>query len=236
MKQVRYTFTLSVFTLLLASCSKFLDVDPKESVSDAQTIFDKTSAEEAVNGIYSALSSGDYYGTGFQSIGYLSGDNVQWTGSQSQIQEFINHNVRAENATISGAWSAIYRTINRANQVLTKVPEVTDPQLTPALKDQLLGEAYFIRALAYFDLARTWGGAPLITSPTSSVTDNVGIPRSTQAQTYAQALSDLEAAEPLLPATTNRYRATKNCMGIEGPVLSLQPRLAEGGGICYQDH
>jgi len=209
MKQVRYTFTLSVFTLLLASCSKFLDVDPKESVSDAQTIFDKTSAEEAVNGIYSALSSGDYYGTGFQSIGYLSGDNVQWTGSQSQIQEFINHNVRAENATISGAWSAIYRTINRANQVLTKVPEVTDPQLTPALKDQLLGEAYFIRALAYFDLARTWGGAPLITSPTSSVTDNVGIPRSTQAQTYAQALSDLEAAEPLLPATTNRYRATK---------------------------
>jgi tetratricopeptide (TPR) repeat protein len=207
MKLFKYIFYGSF--ALLTSCNKFLDVEPRESVSDEQTIFDKTSAEEAVNGIYNALANGDYYGTGFQSIGYLSGDNVQWTGSQSQIQEFINHNVRADNSTIAGAWSAIYRTINRANQVLSKVPGVNDPQLTAALKNQLLGEAYFIRGLAFFDLARTWGGAPVITQPTNSVTDNIGIPRSTQAETYQQALSDLEAAEPLLPVTLNRYRATQ---------------------------
>ncbi|GAB3891833.1 RagB/SusD family nutrient uptake outer membrane protein [Spirosoma agri] len=205
--------TKVIFSLLLlltvSSCAKFLDVKPLESISDAVTITDQNSALTALRGVYSALASGDYYGTSFQSIGYLSGDNVQWTGSQSQVQEFINHKVNADNSTIASVWIAIYRTINRANNVLAKVPTVTDPALTTDLKNQYLGEAYFIRALAYFDLARTFGGVPLITSPTVKPTDNVGVKRSSQAETYAQALRDLETAESLLPATTDRYRATR---------------------------
>jgi hypothetical protein len=207
MRIVKYSLFIFFLTTLI-SCKKFLDVDPKESVSDGQTIFDKTSAEEAVRGIYSALGNGSYYGTSFQSIGYLSGDNVQWTGSQSQVQEFINHNVRPDNSTISGAWNQIYVTINRANHVIAKLPSVEDILLTEPYKNQLLREAYFLRALAYFDLARTWGGVPLILHPTLTATDNVGIERSTKAQTYNQVLSDLNKAETLLPVTTNRYRAT----------------------------
>lgn len=196
-------------TMVGSSCEKFLDVQPKEFISDASTIVDRTSVETAVRGVYSALADGGYYGTSFQSIGYLSGDNIVWTGSQSQVQEFINKRVNADNATISSAWVAIYRTINRANNVIDKVPTVKDPLLTEVLKNQYIGEAYFIRALAYFDLARTWGGVPLITKPTVNPTDNVGIRRSSQAETYAQVLKDLETAEPLLPATTDRYRATR---------------------------
>ncbi len=202
--------TFSLFLLLItASCRQFLDVKPLESISDAETITDQNSALTALRGVYSALADGSYYGTSLQSIGYLSGDNVQWTGSQSQVQEFINHKVNADNSTIAGVWNAIYRTINRANNVLAKVPASTDPALTTALKNQYLGEAYTIRALAYFDLARTFGGVPLITNPTIKPTDNVGIKRSSQTETYAQALRDLEAAEPLLPTTVDRYRVTQ---------------------------
>jgi hypothetical protein len=207
MKKFIYIFFI-IFTL--SSCDKFLDVKPQEAISDAVTISDKLSAEQALRGTYSGLAATDYYGTGFQSIGYLSGDNIQWTGSQSQVQEFINHKVNADNATISSVWIAIYRTINRANNVISKVPTVTtDPLLTQDLKNQYIGEAYFIRALAYFDLARVWGGVPLITKPTLTPTDNIGIKRSTTAETYAQVLADLETAEPLLPNTTDRYRATR---------------------------
>ncbi len=218
MKALKYILSAGLLTMG-ASCSNFLDVKPLESISDTQTIFDKTSAETALRGVYSALSNGSYYGTTFQSIGYLSGDNIQWTGSQSQVQEFINKKVQPENSTISGAWTAIYRTINRANNVITKVPAVTDPLLTQALKDQLVGEAYFIRALAYFDLARTWGGVPLVTKPTAAPTENKGIARSSQTETYALVLKDLETAEPLLPATTDRYRATRKT------VWALRARL-----------
>lgn len=218
MRTLKYILSIGLLTLV-ASCSKFLDVQPLESISDAQTIFDKTSAETALRGVYSALSNGSYYGTTFQSIGYLSGDNIQWTGSQSQVQEFINKKVQPENSTISGAWTAIYRTINRANNVIAKVPTVTDPLLTDVLKNQIVGEAYFLRALSYFDLARTWGGVPLITKPTANPTENSGVKRSNQAETYALVLKDLETAEPLLSSTTDRYRATRKT------VWALRSRL-----------
>ncbi len=202
---------IASITLAIAvtSCNKFLDVEPRASVSDEQTIYDKTSSQTALNGVYSALGSGGYYGTTFQSIGYLSGDNIQWTGSQSQVQEFINHNVSSSNATISGAWTAIYQTISRANNVIAKVPEVNDGAFTQAQKDQVVGEALFIRALAYFDLARTWGAVPIVTKPTTSPSDNIGLGRSPVAQVWAQVIGDLNTAEPLLPETTDRYRATR---------------------------
>ncbi|MCC8407651.1 RagB/SusD family nutrient uptake outer membrane protein [Mucilaginibacter sp. UR6-1] len=200
---------LFVLSLSAASCQKYLDVEPRASISDEQTIFDKASAQTALNGVYSQLASGGYYSTTFQSIGYLSGDNIQWTGSQSQVQELINHNVSTGNATISGAWTAIYYTISRANHIIDKVPGVQDASFADADKNKILGEAYFIRALSYFDLARTWGAAPIITKPTNSPADNVGIGRRPVAEVYAQALNDLNAAEPLLTETTDRYRATR---------------------------
>lgn len=210
LKTLKYTIpALSLVTL--ASCKKFLEVQPKDSVSDSQTIVDRASAETAVRGIYRALSADNYYGVNFVSVGYLSGDNIQWTGSQSIVQQFIDHNVKADNATVSGIWLAIYTTINRANYVIAKLPGVTDATLTTAERNQLLGEAYFIRALCYFDLARTWGGVQIVTTPTISATDKNGIKRSTLEQTYAQVLSDLNTAEPLLPlpTTQNPVRANK---------------------------
>lgn len=205
-------FPLTFILLLMisaTSCESFLDVRPKESISDQVTIVDLISAETGLNGVYSALGSGGYYGTTFQSIAYLSGDNIQWTGSQSQVQEFINNRVNPENSTVGGAWVAIYNTVNRANNVIVKVPEVNDPALTAAIRNRIIGEALAIRGLAYFDLARTFGGVPIILSPTISPTDNRGIPRASQEETYAQAIADWDLAETLLPETTDRFKITR---------------------------
>lgn len=200
-------FIATALTFSLASCGNFLEVEPRASISDQQTIVDKVSSETAIRGAYDSFRS--YYSVNLQSIGYLSGDNIQWTGSQSQVQEFINHNVNAENSTISSVWSGIYTTLNRINHVIDKVPTVSDPLLTDALKNQIIGEAYFLRSLAYFDLARIWGGVPIITKPTLSPQDNRGIARASQAEVYEQVIADLEQAETLLPSTTDRFRATR---------------------------
>ena len=209
-KKIQYIFLL-LCAAALPSCSKFLEIQPKDSVADDQTIFDKASSQTAVRGIYRGLAADGYYGVSFPSIGYLSGDNVQWTGSQSIVQQFIDHNVRPENATVSTVWTALYNVINRTNNAIAGIPAVNDVTFSTADKNQLIGEAYFVRALAYFDLARTWGGVQIVTTPTRSATDKNGIARSTAAQTYAQVLSDLNAAEPLLtsPTTPNPVRANK---------------------------
>jgi hypothetical protein len=242
MKTFRIYLGLLLTLLLAVSCSDYLDVRPKETIPDTNPIFDKTSAEQAVRAMYNKF----YYGAAsysdngvssggspsFEAIGYLSGGNVKWTGSQSQIGEFEKHHVNAENSTVSSTWTNIYRVVNLANNVLARVPLITgDPTLTDALRDQYLGEAYFVRAIAYFDLARVWGGVPIITKPTEVATDNVGIGRGTVEEAYAQVLSDLEAAEPLLPATTDRYRATRKTVWALRARYHLYQRewaLAEG--------
>jgi hypothetical protein len=195
----------------LFSCHKFLDQQPVDYVSDQVTIVDAASAQTAVRGIYRKLSSDSYYGSLFQSFGYLSGDNVQWTGSQSIIQQFITHDLKSDNGNLESVWTGIYSTINLANHVIAKVPAVKDAGLSQALSNQLTGEAYFIRALAYFDLVRTWGGVPIVLTPTLTSKDKDTVRRSSAAQVYAQVLSDLNTAEGLLsaPSTQNPVRANK---------------------------
>lgn len=206
MKGLSYIL-LAFLAILIGGCAKFLDVQPRASISGENIIVDETSADAALNGVYSALRS--YYSVSFQSIAYLSGDNIQWTGSQSQVQEFINHQVNAENSTVTNSWRSIYIAINRANQVIKNVEELENDVIDDAIRNRISGEAHFIRALAYFDLARTWGGVPLVTQPTEDVTDNGGLGRSTVEETYTQVLADLNTAEGLLNETTNRFKATR---------------------------
>ncbi|HTI93008.1 MAG TPA: RagB/SusD family nutrient uptake outer membrane protein [Puia sp.] len=207
----RIIVLLVLITTVTASCRKFLAVQPVDSVSDQVTIVDAASAQTAVRGAYRVLANDNYYGSLFQTFGYLPGDNVQWTGSQSIIQQFITHNITSDNGNIESVWSGIYATINIANHVIAKVPLVNDATLTTALRNQLTGEGYFIRALAYFDLARTWGGVPITLSPTTSPNSKDSLKRSTVAQVYTQVLSDLNAADSLLPLPTaqNPVRANK---------------------------
>lgn len=214
----RYIFIL-LFAAALSSCHKFLDVQPASAVSDDQTITDKASAENAVRGSYRSLSATGYYGATFQFDALLSGNALTYTQSGASLLQFIYHTLTADNNDLKTVWAAIYKVVNQANFIIAKVPDIKDATLTQAYRNQLLGEGYFIRALAYFDLARTFGGVQLFLDPTYKVSDKSGKLRSTQADTYAQALSDLNAAEPLLPATTVRDRATKKT------VWALRSRL-----------
>ncbi|WP_276483658.1 RagB/SusD family nutrient uptake outer membrane protein [Paraflavitalea pollutisoli] len=195
--------------LLLASCNKFLDVQPDQQVDAGSAITDAGSAETALNGLYNRLGSDGYYGSNFIALSYLSGGDIQWTGSQSAPQQIANRQLQADNGNIASSWTAIYRTILSANYLIDNIPNIKDPVFTQAKRNQFLGEAYFIRALAYFDLARGWGGVQLILKPTYKESDQSGIKRSSLDQTYAQVLSDLEAAEPLLPTTVTRNRVTQ---------------------------
>lgn len=210
-----------ILALALFSCKKALDVNPKDQISDDLTIVDGNSAQTAVRGIYSELESNDYYGYTFQTLGFFSGDNIQYVGSQTVNQQLTNHAVSSDLAALSTSWAAIYNTINRANNVLAKVPALpTTATFTVTLQNQLIGEAYFVRALAYFDLARTWGGVQLVLTPTATASDQTKVKRSSLADTYAQVLKDLTQAETLLPNTTNRIRATRKT------AYALHARLA----------
>jgi hypothetical protein len=215
MKKLIYLITVVV---LFSGC-EVLNLEPESKISDQLAIIDASSLETAVYGMYARLHNNDYYGLTFQSVGYLPGDNVKWTGSYDFLSHFDINNVRPDNTQLPPVFTGIYRTINCANQVIKASVTLTDPQLSAQNRKLYKGEAYFVRALAYFDLSRLWGGMQLITEPTTSSLDNIKVSRSTLQETRLQVLNDLNSADSLLPETTNRNRATRKT------VYALKARL-----------
>ncbi|HEY0055225.1 MAG TPA: RagB/SusD family nutrient uptake outer membrane protein [Pedobacter sp.] len=217
MKKIHLLY-IAILSIAFSSCEKFLDVKPQSAVPDDAVIYDKISAETAIRGVFRQLGSSSYYGEGYVTLGYFPGGDVI-NNTVAASQDLVDINFRADDGLFNSVWAAIYSTINRANHVIQKVPNINDPLLTPALKNQIIGEAHFIRALAYFDLGRAWGGVPLKLQPTEQLSNSIGIPRSTLEETYAQVTADLDVAENLVPAGINRFRVTKNT------VLALRARL-----------
>jgi hypothetical protein len=206
------TYIKMAFVLLtglsLLSCKKYLEVETYDNIRDETTIYDKASAESAVRGAYRSLASLNY-SSGFQNTILQSGGDVKSLNNAQTDLNVINYDLRSDIAFLSTYWGNFYSTINKANHVIEKLPAVQDVALTEALQDQLLGEAYVIRALSYFDLTRVFGNVQIFLTPTRVVADKYGVPQSTQAAVYAQVLQDLNAAEPLLPPTVVRNRITK---------------------------
>ena len=199
---------LSVF--FAAESCNILDTQPVQYISDQSSITDEKSAESALYGLYNKLQQGNYYGgAGFQGNIFLSGGDGVWTGTWDYLNHFVTHSAKSDNVSVYDSWLAIYGTVNQANHVIAKIPVIVDAGFTETERSTFLGEALFIRALAYFDLARTWGNVPIVLVPTTSVNDFSGVKQSTQKQVYQQVLTDLDRAESLLSTTINRNRVTK---------------------------
>lgn len=201
-------FLLST-SLLFASCNKYLEENPENAITTEKSITDAGTARAAILGAYDALQG--YYAGDFPTLGAITANNVTYNGSLSQYLQLDQNAIPSDNVITVDAYQKIYKAINSANSVIAYVPGVTDPTLGSDEKNKILGEAYFIRALGYFDLGRGWGGVQLQLKPTSDLSVLSGIKRSTLDETYAQVQTDLKQAESLLPEdATTRNRAQKS--------------------------
>jgi tetratricopeptide (TPR) repeat protein len=212
------TVLLLSIVFLSSSCKKFLEERPNNALPTETSITDASTARAAIIGAYDRLQS--YYAANYPTLGTITTDNVVFNGTLSEYLQLDQNAIPTDNVITVAAYQGIYRTINSANSVIAYVPAVIDPILTTAEKDEILGEAYFIRALSYFDLARGWGGVQIQLEPTIDLGSLKGIKRSTLEQTYDQVLADLQKAEQLLPEdATTRNRAQKST------VFALRARL-----------
>jgi len=214
---IKTIILLSILSLS-SSCKKFLEESPNNALPTETSITDASTARAAIIGAYDRLQS--YYAASYPTLGTITTDNVVFNGTLSEYLQLDQNAIPTDNVITVSAYQGIYRTINSANSVIAYVPAVNDPTLPAAEKDKILGEAYFIRALSYFDLARGWGGVQIQLEPTNDLGALKGIKRSTLEQTYDQVLADLQKAETLLPEdATTRNRAQKSA------VFALRARL-----------
>ena len=211
-----------------AACNNFLDVKPIAELPKEQALTGPTSARAAVVGMYDGLqdeTGGYFYSGDYLFLRDVSSDDVDWTGTFTSFADAEDNNLRADNGDVRGMWNAMYTTVARANFVLAQLPSVSG--IDTEEKNQLLGEAYFVRALVFHDLVITWGGRnpgdpgiPLPLTPAADAGVGGKATRATVAQTYTQILSDLNAAEAKMnPDTVDVTRGTL------GAVRALRARV-----------
>jgi len=193
----------------LSSCKKYLDEKPNNAIATEDAIIDAGTARAAIIGAYDRVQG--YYAANYPTLGTIPADNVVFNGTLTEYLQLDQNAVPTDNVITVATYQGIYKAINSANSVIAAVPGVNDPLLTATEKNKIVGEAYFIRALGYFDLARGWGGVQLQLKPTTDLNGLKGVKRSTLDQTYDQVLADLTQAEQLLPEdATTRNRAQKS--------------------------
>lgn len=208
MKRIFYSFIL-LAGVSLVSCKKYLDEKPNNAIASEDAIVDAGSARAAITGAYDRVQG--YYAANYPTLGTITADNVVFNGTLSEYLQLDQNAIPTDNVITVATYQGIYKAINSANSVIAALPGVSDPTLTATEKSKILGEAYFIRALSYFDLARGWGGVQLQLKPTDNLSGLKGVKRSTLDQTYDQVLADLTQAEQLLPEdNTTRNRAQKS--------------------------
>jgi len=190
------------------ACNKKLDVLDKNNPTIESYFKTASELQNGVNSIYSTLRSGNLLGREWFYVHDMRGSETAPGGPQLEAPRaelLKNASPSPSNSVMTSLWTGVYQMINRANLVLSKAPNITDDV---ALRDVCVGEAEFLRAWAYFELASQWGDVPLYTEPVTSITGYKT--QSPVADVYALIISDLTDAASKLPETpSEKGRVTK---------------------------
>jgi hypothetical protein len=202
----KYIYLIVSLAVLLSSCNKALDVEPTASISPDVAITNKAGVEKALAGCYNSLQAVGLYGRNLVITGDLAADNLDWTGTTYDYQQILQHNIPANNGIVESIWAAAYDGINRVNNVLMRLQNITDMNETE--KAYATGELFFLRSLLYFNLLNHFGGVPIKREPTLDLS-NIDQERNNVAEVYEQIFFDLQQAETILPPTSTLGRASK---------------------------
>lgn len=218
--QLGIRFIVALAFVVLVGCKKFVQIDPPVNQITATTAYNNnTSAAAVITGIYSNMMANAGLSDGNNGIGYLQGlaaDELTNYSSVANLTQFYQNALSAATGGTSNAyyWAEIYNEIHVANAVIEGLS--TSSGVSSAMKQQLNGEAKFIRAFLHFYATNLYGDVPLVTS-TNYLTNN-SIHRDPSAQVYQQIILDLKDAQSDLSskyvdangnATSDRIRPNK---------------------------
>ncbi len=221
MKNLKNILKTALMGFVLVACSTDLDISPTQNVDVSQSLLTAKDVKATLIGAYSNLGSSNLYGGGsliYPDLLASSGSDINFFGTFQGLTQISNKQIPINNDFVTGFWLDAYTAINTTNEVLNSLMLVDDLE-----RDQVEGEAKFIRGSMYFELVKVFGrawndgdptvnlGVPIVLKPTHSISDALAtIARSTVEQVYNQAISDLSDAETLLPApsSVSYYYAT----------------------------
>jgi hypothetical protein len=202
-KIAAFMLAFVTFTFVLPAC-EVIDQEPESELTPATFWKKEDDALAALSGVYGELkwlsgSWGDWRnGLFLMNMGDIRADMIKYSwGSQCCMVGLVDLSqqvVSPDNAYTE--WAHFYSLINRANNFIAFAPQISaaDPNYTETEMKAMLGEAYFLRAFAYFNIAKWWKDAPLILEPVTSDQQELNVPKNTHEELLNQVEKDLEMA------------------------------------------
>lgn len=213
--------TAVILTVFVAGCDSFLQKSPQGELTSENFFRNEQDAQRALNAVYDyAQERPDYLPPYPMVFGEIASDNATKGGEGGADQPSVGRvdqlSSRPTDRDVLTTWEFLYTGVYRSNQVIANVPDIES--MDPAQRQQLVGEAKFLRAYFHFELLKIYGlgddrandgpGIPLITEPLPA--SNADVPRTPEAEVWTQIETDLtEAAGALAPTAPDLGRATE---------------------------
>lgn len=243
MKKIIKVLFTSIFVLILCSCEKFLEEEPKNQISVDQFFKVPEDVESTVNSLYgngvlNRYRSGDFQINAMLG-GYLTGLFENERTERPGPFEANNLTLNPDNMDeyLFNYWRDAYDAISKANTAIKYTSGVEG--ISVSEENRLVAEAKFFRAFNYFALVRDFGDVPIITEPYESL-DDLYVTRAPSEDVYALIIDDLNWALAngglaKVPLFANGYRITEGVVAATLANVQLQKAgfPLQGGAESY---
>lgn len=186
-----YFLFISCFFGMLACKKTFLEEQPYTFYSD-EVYTSITGANAALNGAYASAANFEFFGGVYPQVLSITSLECRTNLVQSLFLNTLEYG--ANDGFVTRIYTHGFQIINRCNGVIKFVAESSIPDND---KNNIIGQAYFLRAITYFNLVRLYGALPLHTDPVDQ--SNINLPRTSVDSIYSVIISDLKNAEQMLP-------------------------------------
>lgn len=215
-----FLILLPIFLFTFACSEDFLELQPEQAVATNDALVTISDFRAAINGAYDGLSSSDYYGRYFVLVSDIMSDDVKQNASANRASDWAAYagSSTDNNNLAQGIWAQGYIVIDRVNKIINS--EVEIPASVQSEYEDILGQAYAIRALVHHDLVKVYAQHYTFTPDAS----HMGIPivtefdpsakpaRNSVKEVYDQIISDFNTSLGLIDNNNIAYYLTKDAV------------------------
>ncbi|HEY9195047.1 MAG TPA: RagB/SusD family nutrient uptake outer membrane protein [Mucilaginibacter sp.] len=229
MKLINKIIIILLCAVAVAGCKKsFLD-RPSNSQISSNNFYKSTSDLRLAT---ASLYGGSEWWQWSNNAWLPLGDILSGTGSfqySNDLVQLFTRTITAQNGLVTNGWVGLYNVIGQCNGVINAIQTKADPSISAADKNAAIGEAKFVRAMAYYYLAVYWGAVPIIEDNSKLIKDPL-LPRNITSDVYKFVVKDLTFAAQHLPKTDEKGRVTTwSAQGLLGKVYLTMSGLGKSG-------
>lgn len=224
-----YIIQIIIGLLLFSGCDNYLTTVPSDQYTVENFWSSEEEAQSGLTSVYQTLRG--YHTNQIFSSSQLTPNSSRFD-DPGGWRSLARGMAQTTNPLFQSAWSSNYLGIGRANTVIDNVNAENLINTDPNVIEQIVGEAKFLRAFFYFDLANKFGGVPLILE-TPDLEKHGDLGRSEKGEVITQILKDLDDAITSLSQNNDPGRATKGAaLALKARVLLYENRWSEAASTA----